>query len=142
MGKPRKGFEIYMFESAAERGPAPTAMADQAVPQPNRTRLATEAAEAPEATAPQAPATPRSQTRRRAWQKVAGDRTKDISRRSKFLYGGGGLVADLALWQILASTGAINVLIYSSPWKVLQAARTLQDSGSLDTALAQSAKLF
>ena len=81
MGKPRKGFEIYMFESAAERGPAQTAMADQAVPSPNRTGLAIEA------TAPQAPATPPSQTRRRAWQKVAGDRTKDISRRSKFLYG-------------------------------------------------------
>jgi ABC-type nitrate/sulfonate/bicarbonate transport system permease component len=136
MGKPRKGFEIYMFESAAERGPAQTAMAEQAVPPPNRTGLAIEA------TAPQAPATPPSQTRRRAWQKVAGDRTKDISRRSKFLYGVGGLVAAIALWQILASTGAINVLIYSSPWKVLQAARTLQDSGSLDTALAQSAKLF
>jgi ABC-type nitrate/sulfonate/bicarbonate transport system permease component len=136
MGKPRKGFEIYMFESAAERGPAQTAMAHQAVPPPNRTGLATEA------TAPQAPSTPPSQTRRRTWQKVAGDRTKDISRRSKLLYGVGGLVAAIALWQILASTGAINVLIYSSPWKVLQAARTLQSNGTLDTALAQSGKLF
>ena len=65
-------------------------MTDQAVPPPNRTGLATEA------TAPRAPATPPSQTRRRAWQKVAGDRTKDISRRSKFLYGVGGLVAAIA----------------------------------------------
>jgi ABC-type nitrate/sulfonate/bicarbonate transport system permease component len=136
MGKPRKGFEIYMFESAAERGPTQTAMADQAVPPPTRAGLAAEA------TAPQPPATPTSQTRRRTWQKVAGDRTKDISRRSKFLYGVGGLVAAIALWQILASTGAINVLIYSSPWKVLEAARTLQSNGSLDTALAQSGKLF
>jgi len=51
-------------------------------------------------------------------------------------------IAAIALWQILASTGAINVLIYSSPWKVLEAARTLQSNGSLDTALAQSGKLF
>src|SRR6202020_2299023 len=136
MGIPRKGFGIYMFESAAERGPTQIAMADQAVPPPNRTGLAIEA------TAPQAPAAPPGQTRRRTWQKVAGDRTKDISRRSKFLYGVGGLVAAIALWQILASTGAINVLIYSSPWKVLQAARTLQSNGSLDTALGQSGKLF
>src|SRR3984957_2084740 len=139
MGIPRKGFEIYMFESASERGSAPTAMADQAVPPPNRTRLATEAAEA---APPPAPATPPSQPRRRAGQKVAGDRTKDISRRSKFLYGVGGLVAAIALWQILASAGAINVLNYSSPWKVLQAAGTLPSNGSLDTALAQSGKLF
>ena len=72
----------------------------------------------------------------------AGDRTKDLSRRSKFLYGVGGLVVAIALWQILASAGAINVLIYSSPWNVLQAARTLQSNGSLDTALGQSGKLF
>jgi NitT/TauT family transport system permease protein len=125
-----------MFESAGERGPAQTAMADQAVPPPKHPGAATEA------TAPRTPTTPVGQRRRRAWRKVAGDRSKAMSRRSKFLYGLGGIVVTVALWQILASTGALNTLIYSSPWKVLQAAGTLQDSGSLDTALGESAELF
>ena len=125
-----------MSESAAERGRAQTAMADPAAPPPDRL------GSAPEATPARMPVTSLSQTRRRAWQKVAGDRTKDLSHRSKFFYGLGGVIVTIALWQILASTHAISTLIYSSPWKVLQAAKNLQNNGSLDTALVESAKLF
>jgi len=76
------------------------------------------------------------------WHKVAGDRTTDLSGRARLLYGLGGVIFAIALWQLLASAGAIDPLIYSSPWKVLQAGRTLQDNGALDKALVQSAKLF
>jgi ABC-type nitrate/sulfonate/bicarbonate transport system permease component len=118
-----------MSESARERGPAQTAMADE----PPGAR---------EASPPRTPPAALGRTRRRTWQKVAGDRTKDMSGRAKLLYGVTGVVVTIALWQILASTGVLNTLIWSSPWKVLQAARTLQDGGSLDTALAESGKLF
>jgi NitT/TauT family transport system permease protein len=117
-------------------------MADQAFTPPERPGVVPEAPGAPRATAAQTPTTPLRQTRRRAWQKVAGDRTKEMSRRARFLYGVGGVVFAIALWQILSSTGAINTMIWSSPWKVLQAAGTLQDNGSLDTALAESGELF
>jgi ABC-type nitrate/sulfonate/bicarbonate transport system permease component len=75
-------------------------------------------------------------------RRVATDRSKEISKLAKFLYGLTGIVVVIALWQILSSTNVINPLIYSSPWKVVQAARHLQDNGSLDTALVESAKLF
>jgi ABC-type nitrate/sulfonate/bicarbonate transport system permease component len=104
--------------------------------------MADEPPGAREASPPRTPPAALGRTRRRTWQKVAGDRTKDLSGRAKLLYGVTGVVVTIALWQILASTGVLNTLIWSSPWKVLQAARTLQDNGSLDTALAESGKLF
>jgi ABC-type nitrate/sulfonate/bicarbonate transport system permease component len=75
-------------------------------------------------------------------RRVATDRSRELTKLAKTLYGLTGIVVVVALWQILASTNTINPLIYSSPWKVVQAARTLQDNGSLDTALVESAKLF
>jgi ABC-type nitrate/sulfonate/bicarbonate transport system permease component len=76
------------------------------------------------------------------WRRVAGDRTKDLSRWAKFAYGASGIVVVLVLWQVLASAHVLDELIYSSPTGVLKAARTLVDDGSLGTAVGQSAELF
>jgi ABC-type nitrate/sulfonate/bicarbonate transport system permease component len=147
-----------MSESAAERGGSRTTEAGPAKAPPDHPEQATSVATAPggpPTTTQKTPQTPQktppsspgsspapAQSRRRVWHKVAGDRTKNLSRQAKLAYGLGGVILAIALWQVLASTGSINTLIYSSPWKVLQAGRTLQNNGALDTALVQSAKLF
>jgi ABC-type nitrate/sulfonate/bicarbonate transport system permease component len=119
------------MSESTEPGAGPTTVAPERKPRPESLRQASAAA------VEKAPT-----TRRRSWHRVAADRSKELSRTAKFCYGLGGVVVTIALWQILASTGAINTLIYSSPWKVLQAAKSLQSNGSLDTALVESAKLF
>jgi NitT/TauT family transport system permease protein len=53
-----------------------------------------------------------------------------------------GSCAILGLWQLLASTNAINPLISSSPWSVIEAARMLAADGQLGSASWQSAELF
>ena len=81
-------------------------------------------------------------TRPPLWHRVAGDRSKDLSKWAKFGYGAGGIIFVLVLWQVLASAHVLNELIYSSPTGVVKAARTLVDDGTLGTAVAQSAELF
>jgi ABC-type nitrate/sulfonate/bicarbonate transport system permease component len=76
------------------------------------------------------------------WRRVAGDRAKDLSRWEKFAYGASGIIVVVVLWQALASAHVLNPLIFSSPIGVLKAARALNDTGALGSAVGQSAKLF
>jgi ABC-type nitrate/sulfonate/bicarbonate transport system permease component len=80
--------------------------------------------------------------RRARWRRVAADRSQDLSKWSKFGYGAAGIVLVVALWQVLAAEHVLNELIFSSPWDVLQAARSLFDDGTLGTVVGQSAQLF
>lgn len=76
------------------------------------------------------------------WRRVAADRSKELSKWSKFGYGVTGIVLVLVIWQALASEHVLNELIFSSPLGVLKAARALYDNGTLGTSVAQSAQLF
>jgi NitT/TauT family transport system permease protein len=66
----------------------------------------------------------------------------ELSRRERMVLGLVGSCAILGLWQLLASTNAINPLISSSPWSVIEAARMLAADGQLGSASWQSAELF
>lgn len=66
----------------------------------------------------------------------------ELSARERIGLGALGVCVLLALWQILASTHAVNEYISSSPWAVLQAARIVFNNGQLGTASAESGELF
>jgi ABC-type nitrate/sulfonate/bicarbonate transport system permease component len=77
-------------------------------------------------------------TRRR----VADDRSKPLSRRSRTVYGGVAIVVALAAWQLVSSTHAVNTLLVSSPVDVVKAAYNLNNSGLLGSAVWQTTKVF
>jgi len=75
-------------------------------------------------------------------RRVAEDRSKPLSRRSRFIYGAAAIVVVLGLWQLLSSTHAVNTLLVSSPADIVKAAVDLNDSGVLGSAVWQTTKVF
>jgi NitT/TauT family transport system permease protein len=65
-----------------------------------------------------------------------------VSSRQRLALSAGGLVAVLALWQLLSALGALDPLIWSSPSRIWKAFRSMVSDGSLWTPLRESAELF
>jgi NitT/TauT family transport system permease protein len=79
---------------------------------------------------------------RASQRRVAEDRSKPLSRRSRTIYGAVAIVVALAAWQLVSSTHAVNTLLVSSPVDVVKAAYNLNNSGLLGSAVWQTTKVF
>ncbi|HEX7159749.1 MAG TPA: ABC transporter permease [Trebonia sp.] len=77
-----------------------------------------------------------------AKRRVAEDRSKPLSRRSRLIYGAVAIAVVLGLWQLLSSAHAVNTLLVSSPADIVKAAVDLNDSGVLGSAVWQTTKVF
>jgi ABC-type nitrate/sulfonate/bicarbonate transport system permease component len=69
-------------------------------------------------------------------------RLHEPSRRERVLLGTAGIAIVLAAWQVCADTGVVDPLVASSPSRIVDAARTLMDQGTLLPAIGSTAKLF
>jgi ABC-type nitrate/sulfonate/bicarbonate transport system permease component len=65
-----------------------------------------------------------------------------LLRRERVALGSGGIVAVLALWQLLSAAGVLDPLIWSSPSRIWTAFRSMVADGTLWTPLLDSTKLF
>jgi ABC-type nitrate/sulfonate/bicarbonate transport system permease component len=65
-----------------------------------------------------------------------------VSRRESLLLGTGGIVAVVAVWQIVCSAGLVSRLLVASPWSVVHSGVDLTRRGILLPALWQTTELF
>ncbi len=74
--------------------------------------------------------------RRRTWSR------RELSSRRRLGISTTAFLAAIAVWQVLSSTKVINPLLFSSPWGVVKATRTLSSTGELWTAMWKSTQLL